>query len=76
MPWRSRSCCSSKNVSMNCRRDHVQGNDINFTVGGVAASTISFDPGSYTLQEVATRISDAKLGVTATVVNTTGGGQQ
>ncbi len=68
---------AQKNVSMNyVAGTTFSGGDINFTVGGVAATTISFDPGSYTLQEVATRINDAKLGVTATVVNTTGGGQR
>lgn len=68
---------AQKNVSMGyVAGTTFSGGDINFTVGGVAAPTITFDPGSYTLQEVSTRINDAKLGVTATVVNTTGGGQR
>ena len=68
---------AQKNVSMGyVAGTTFSGGDINFTVGGVAAPTISIGPGSYTLQEVSTKINDAKLGVTATVVNTTGGGQR
>jgi flagellar hook-associated protein 2 len=68
---------AQKNVSMGyVAGTTFSGGDITFTVGGNAAPTITLDPGSYTLAEVSTKINDAKLGVTATVVNTTGGGQR
>lgn len=68
---------AQKNVSMGyVAGTTFSGGDINFTVAGVAAPTISFDPGSYTLQDISTRINEADVGVTATVVNTGDGGQR
>lgn len=52
---------------------------LSFTVAGTPASVIDFnDPGktSYTLDEVRDKINAAKIGVTATVINTTNGGQR
>lgn len=68
---------AQKNVSMGyVAGTTFSGGDLNFTVGGVAAPTLTFDPGSYTLQDISARINEAKLGVTATVVNTADGGQR
>jgi len=51
--------------------------DLNFTVGGVAAATISLtNPAGSTLQEVSTAINDAKIGVTATVITDSTGKQR
>jgi flagellar hook-associated protein 2 len=52
---------------------------LNFTVAGTPAAAIDLNtPGqtSYTMEEVRDKINDAKIGVTATVVNTAGGGQR
>ncbi len=68
---------AQKNVSQNyVAGTTFSGGDISFTVGGVAAPVINFAAGSYTLQDISTKINDAKLGVTATVVNTASGGQR
>lgn len=68
---------TQKNVSMGyVAGTTFSGGDINFTVAGVAAPTISFAAGSYTLEDIRTRINDAAVGVTATVVNTGDGGQR
>jgi flagellar hook-associated protein 2 len=68
---------TQKNVSMGyVAGTTFSGGDINFTVAGVAAPTISFAPGSYTLDDIRTRINDAAVGVTATVVNTGDGGKR
>lgn len=51
--------------------------DLNFTVGGVAATTISLNnPAGSSLQEVSTAINNAKVGVTATVITDSGGNQR
>jgi flagellar hook-associated protein 2 len=42
--------------------------DINFTVGGVAAATITLTGAASSLQDVSTAINNAKVGVTATVI--------
>lgn len=52
---------------------------LSFTVAGAPATSIDLnDPGktSYTLDEVRDKINAAKIGVTATVVNTSSGGQR
>lgn len=52
---------------------------LSFTVAGTAAAAIDFnDAGktSYTLNEVRDKINSANIGVTATVINTTNGGQR
>lgn len=50
---------------------------MSFTVAGTPATAIDFnDQSSYTLEEVRDKINAAKIGVTATVVNTTNGGQR
>ncbi len=68
---------AQKNVSMGyVAGTTFSGGDINFTVAGVAAPTITVAPGSYTLDEISTQINDAEVGVTATVVNTGDGGQR
>jgi flagellar hook-associated protein 2 len=68
---------TQKNVSMGyVAGTTFSGGDINFTVAGVAAPTISFAPGSYTLDDIRTKINDAAVGVTATVVNTGDGGKR
>lgn len=68
---------AQKNVSMGyVTGTTFSGGAIDFTVAGVAAPTITLDPGSYTLQEVSTRINDAAVGVTATVINAAGGEQR
>ena len=50
--------------------------DLKFTVGSGPEQTITFATGSNSLQDVSTRINDAKIGVTATVINTSDGGQR
>lgn len=51
--------------------------DLNFTVGGAPATTISLtNPGGSTLQEVSASINSAKIGVTATVVTASNGDQR
>ena len=68
---------AQKNVSMGyVAGTTFSGGDIDFTVAGVAAPTISFAAGSYTLQDISTKINDAAVGVSATVITTTGGGQR
>jgi len=68
---------AQKNVSMGyVAGTTFSGGDLNFTVAGVTAPTVTFAAGSYTLQDISTKINDAKLGVTATVVNTSDGGQR
>ena len=49
--------------------------NLDFTVGGTDALSISFEAGM-TLQAVSTRINEAKIGVTATVINTSDGNQR
>lgn len=52
---------------------------LSFTVAGTPATSIDLnDPGkaSYTLDEVRDKINAAKIGVTATVINTASGGQR
>lgn len=51
---------------------------LNFTVGGTAVTVNLNDPGkaSYTLSEVRDKINSAGIGVTATVINTSSGGQR
>lgn len=68
---------AQKNVSMGyVAGTTFGGGDINFTVAGVAADPITFAAGTYTLQEVSTKINEAAVGVTATVVNIGDGGQR
>jgi flagellar hook-associated protein 2 len=53
--------------------------DLTFTVGSGPAqtiTTINFATGSNSLQDVSTRINAEKIGVTATVINTSDGGQR
>lgn len=50
--------------------------DLNFTVGGVAAATISLTSSASSLEEVSTAINSAKIGVTATVITDSTGKQR
>lgn len=50
--------------------------DLNFTVGGVAATTISLTSSSSSLQEVSDAINNAKVGVTTTVITDSTGKQR
>jgi flagellar hook-associated protein 2 len=51
--------------------------DLNFTVGGVAAATISLtNPAGSSLQEVSDTINSAKIGVAATVITDSTGKQR
>ncbi len=50
--------------------------DINFTVGGVAAATISLSGATSSLQDVSTAINNAQVGVTATVITDSAGKQR
>lgn len=51
--------------------------DLNFTVGGTPATTISLtNPAGSTLQDVSTSINNAKIGVTATIVTASNGDQR
>jgi flagellar hook-associated protein 2 len=51
--------------------------DLNFTVGGVAAATISLtNPAGSSLQEVSDAINSAKIGVAATVITDSTGKQR
>jgi flagellar hook-associated protein 2 len=50
--------------------------DINFTVGGVAAATITLTGAASSLQDVSTAINNAKVGVTATVITDETGKQR
>lgn len=50
--------------------------DLNFTVGGVAATAISLTNSASTLQEVSSAINSAKIGVTATVITDSTGKQR
>lgn len=49
--------------------------NLDFTVAGTDAASITIDAGM-TLSQVATRVNDAKIGVTATVINTSDGKQR
>lgn len=50
--------------------------DLNFTVAGEAKTVSLTDQATYTLEEVAAGINEAKIGVTATVVTTSSGTQR
>lgn len=50
--------------------------DLNFTVGGVAAATISLTSTSSSLQDVSDAINSAKVGVTSTVITDSTGKQR
>lgn len=50
--------------------------DLDFTVGGVAAATITLSSSSSTLQEVSSAINSAQVGVTATVITDSTGKQR
>lgn len=50
--------------------------DINFTVGGVAAATITLSGAASSLQDVSVAINNAKVGVTATVITDETGKQR
>ncbi|MBU1364322.1 MAG: flagellar filament capping protein FliD [Gammaproteobacteria bacterium] len=50
--------------------------DLNFTVGGVAAATISLTSASSSLQDVSDAINSAKVGVTSTVITDSTGKQR
>lgn len=50
--------------------------DINFTVSGVAAATITLSGAGSSLQDVSTAINNAKVGVTATVITDATGSQR
>jgi flagellar hook-associated protein 2 len=51
--------------------------DLNFTVGGVAAASISLtNPAGSSLQEVSDAINSAKIGVTATMITDSAGKQR
>lgn len=55
----------------------VSAGELNFTVGGVAKPPIVLDgPGPYSLQDVSTKINEAKMGLTASVVTASDGTQR
>jgi len=67
---------AQKNVSTGYGTSTTFGpGNLDFTVGGTPAASITFEAGM-TLEQVSTRINGAKIGVTATLINTSDGNQR
>ena len=67
---------AQKNISVAYGTNTTFGpGNLDFTVGGTDAPSISFEAGM-SLQDVSTRINDAKIGVTATLISTSDGNQR